>query len=58
MILMANNTDNLRSSITATTSSRPNNGPLPSSGGQAAQRNSRDLLHPKVSIMMYKYCIK
>jgi hypothetical protein len=55
---MANNTDNLRSSITATTSSRPNNGPLPSSGGQAAQRNSRDLLHPKVSIMMYKYCIK
>ncbi len=47
---MANNTDNLRSSITATTTTnnRPNNGTLPSSVAQSVQQNNRDLLHPKV----------
>ncbi len=48
---MANNTNNINSSTTITTNSRPNNGPLPSSGPpHSIQRNNRDLLHPKVRI--------
>jgi hypothetical protein len=50
MILMANNTNNIRSSTTITTSNRPNNSPLPSTSVQSSQRDNRDLLHPRVRI--------
>jgi len=48
MIFMANNTNNIRSSISITTNSRPNNSSLPSSGSHSIPRDNRDLLHPKV----------
>ncbi|CAF1659598.1 unnamed protein product [Rotaria magnacalcarata] len=49
MLLMANNTNNIRSSAIITTNSQPNNSPLPSSGVQSIPRDNRDLLHPKKS---------
>ncbi len=52
---MANNTNNIRSSTTITTNSRPNNGPLPSSGLHSSQKDNRDLLHPKVKNFIYKF---
>ena len=49
---MADNTDNIKSNkpTTTTTTSRPNNGPLPSRGAHPNQCDNRDLLHPKVRI--------
>jgi hypothetical protein len=55
MIFMANNTNNIRSSISITTNSRPNNSSLPSSGSHSLPRDNRDLLHPKVKIIYFRF---